>query len=94
MDGNKFDIFCIYSENDEGTLDELVVDIFNKEYEYTGNVDGEELSFNNNCKIKQFKVERNFFDYYCDLLEKAYSGSCYVNEDDYETRKKHIKLGI
>ena len=92
MDGNKFDIFCIYSENDEGTLDELVVDIFNKEYEYTGNVDGEELSFNNNCKIKQFKVERNFFDYYCDLLEKAYSGSCYVNEDDYETRKKQAEF--
>lgn len=94
MNSNKFGIFCIYSENNEGTLDELVADIFNKEYEYTGNVDEEELSFKNDGKIKGFKVDRDFFDYYCNLLEEAYSGSYYVNESDYETRKKHAVLDV
>lgn len=64
------DIFCIYSENDEGTLDELVVDTFNKEYEYTGNVDERELAFVRDGKINGFKVERNFFDYYFQLIDR------------------------
>lgn len=86
------DIFCIYSENDEGTLDELVVDTFNKEYEYTGNVDERELAFVRDGKINGFKVERNFFDYYFQLIDKIYSGEYYVNEGDYESRKRLDEL--
>lgn len=94
MNSRQLDIFCIYSENDEGTLDELTVDVFNKRFDFIGTVDEEELSFKRDNKIKGFKVERDFFDYYCDLLKETYSGSYYVHESDYETRKKHAALDV
>ena len=88
MNSNKFSIFCIYTENNEGTLDELIVDTFNREYSYTGNVDEKELAFHEDGKIKGFKVDRGFFDYYVNLLDKMYAGEYYVNEGDYETRRR------
>lgn len=94
MNSRQLDIFCIYSENDEGTLDELTVDVFNKRFDFIGNVDEEELSSKRDNKIKGFKVERDFFDYYCDLLKETYSGSYFVNESDYETRKKYAALDV
>ena len=88
MDLKNFGVFCIYTENDEGTLDELVADTLNREYEYTGNVDERELSFRRDSRIRGFKVEREFFRYFFSLLERTYCGSNYVNEGDYAARKK------
>lgn len=74
MDSFKYDIFSIYCENDEGTLDELIVDVYNKEYDFNGNVDGEELACKIDSKIKSFLVEKDFFSYYFNLLDRLYSG--------------------
>lgn len=91
MDSFKNDIFSIYCENDEGTLDELIVDVYNKEYDFNGNVDSEELACKSHSKIKSFLVEKDFFSYYFDLLDRLYSGSFYTNEQNYEKRKLEKK---
>lgn len=68
MNIDKFKIFCIYSENEEGTLDELVVDTYNEDYAFTRNTDEEELACRHDPEIKGFRVSRDFFDYYFNLL--------------------------
>lgn len=88
MNIDKFKIFCIYSENEEGTLDELVVDTYNEDYAFTRNTDEEELACRHDPEIKGFRVSRDFFDYYYNLLNNLYSGSFRVRDDDYAARKK------
>lgn len=88
MGSSKFDIFCIYSQNDEGTLDELVIDTYNREYDFTGNVAEEELACRRDQKIAGFMVARDFFDYYYTLLSKIYSGSFSVHDDGHAALKK------
>ena len=61
MQYNKRGAVAVYSKNEEGTCDELVVDLYNRRFEYTGNLEEQELSGKMVGGIKILEVPQEFF---------------------------------
>ena len=83
---------AFYAENDEGLLDELIIDIVEKEYEYNGNLDASDLRNSENPHAKEFYLERKAFDAVYRLVEENYSGTFYCEDKSYADREKYRKM--
>ena len=92
MKGKLKNQIAFYAENDDGLLDELIIDIVEKEYEYNGNLDKRELWEVKNPRAKEFFVEKNILDAIYDLIEGNYSGSRGWEDASYEIRQEEQKL--
>lgn len=88
MDTTNNKVFEIFCKKADGTLEELRVDIFNREFDYTGNLAEEELADRYEKDIAEFEVSEAFFSHYFHLLDGLYRGSFYVEEGDYAARQQ------
>ena len=79
---------AFYADNGEGLLDELVIDIAERRYEYNGNVDARELWQVHNRGAKEICVEPTMLDAILDWVGGEFSGSFSWNEESYEARRK------
>ena len=92
MRGKLKNQIAFYAENDEGLLDELIIDIVEKEYEYNGNLDKRELWSVREGHKKEFLVEKKGLTALYDLLERRYGGTYYCEDKSYEIRQEEEKL--
>lgn len=86
MQYNKRGAIAVYSKNEEGTCDELVVDLYNLRFEYTGNLEEQELRGKTVGGIKIFEVPMEFFRQFCDVVDAQFDGSYYTEEKTYPQR--------
>lgn len=86
MQYNKCGTIAVYSKNEEGTCDELVVDLYNRSFEYTGNLEEQELSGKTVGGIKTFEVPQEFFRQFFDVVDAQFDGSYYTVEKTYSQR--------
>ena len=86
MQYNKRGTVAVYSKNEEGTCDELVVDLYNRRFEYTGNLEEQELSGKTVGGIKTFEVSQEFFRQFFDVMDAQFGGSYYTEEKTYSQR--------
>ena len=86
MQYNKRGTIAVYSKNEEGTCDELVVDLYNRRFEYTGNLEEQELSGQTVGGIKIFEVSQEFFQQLFDVVGTQFGGSYYTLEKTYSQR--------
>lgn len=86
MQYNKRDAVAVYSNNEEGTCDELVVDFYNRRFEYTSHLEERELSGKTIGGIKIFKVPQAFFRQLSNVVAAQFNGSYYVEEKTYPQR--------
>lgn len=63
-------VITFYTDNEDGSFDELTVDIYNRNYDYVSGCKKEHLNIYN-----IFRVERDLFCAYHDIVENLYSGS-------------------
>ena len=86
MQYNKRDAVAVYSNNEEGTCDELIVDFYNRRFEYTSHLEERELSGKTIGGIKIFKVPQAFFRQLSNVVAAQFNGSYYVEEKTYPQR--------
>lgn len=86
MQYNKRGAVAVYSKNEEGTCDELVVDLYNRRFEYTGNLEEQELSGKMVGGIKILEVPQEFFRQLFDVAGTQFAGSYYTEEKTYSQR--------
>ena len=79
----EFDkMIAIYTEKDEGLFEELTIDLYNREYEFVHGCKKEDLGKEHDKKVKEFRVERDFFYALYDIIEcTSYSGADYDARD-------------
>lgn len=70
---------AIYTENEKGSFDELIVDIYNQGYEYISDCNEQMLFKASEKNLKEFHVEQDFFLAFYQTLENNYSGSFSFN---------------
>lgn len=72
---------AFYAANDDGTFDELIVDVYNRHYALTYDVKERYLWKSHDKKAKEFLVERDLFYAYYDIIKHEYSGE--IRDSDY-----------
>lgn len=83
---NKKSKIALYAPNDEDLLDEIVIDFFNKQYDYNGNIDKRELIDTRENSIREFCVDRELFDAVFGVIKHLYGGEYWVEELCYDFR--------
>lgn len=92
MKGKLKNQIAFYAENDEGLLDELIIDIVEKQYEYNGNLDALELWSSENPHAKEFFVEKRLLNAVHRLVEYNYSGTYGFEDKSYAERMQYEKM--
>lgn len=88
----------LYSKNGDGSFNELIVDIYNREYAYAYNFDENKLLKSRETNSNAFLVEQNFLYAYYLIIEKQYSGhynlngNCSINRKEYESEEQKKPL--
>lgn len=74
------DMIAFYMDDGEGTIRELIIDLFNRYFEHVTHVDKKNLRFVHNSKLKEFCVEDKLFYALFDAAEKFCEGGEYGSE--------------
>lgn len=89
MRNDKEKAIAIYTETDDGLFDELVIDVYNRDYRYISDCKKQDLGKSNEEGTEEFYVEADFFYAYFKLIERHYGGS-YLSADDYIDEKQYV----
>lgn len=92
MKKNSKSKIAFYAEKDNGLYDEIILDVFENEYEYNSNIDKRALSYRNGNRLKEFLVNRKVVYAVYDIVDGIYSGSYYFEEKSYEERQSENRL--
>jgi hypothetical protein len=91
MKKSSTDMFAFYTENKYGLFDELIVFMFDRQFEFNGNLDERELLFKNYNKVLEWRISQNMFSALLEIYERYYCGKHYVNDESYEMRQQENK---
>lgn len=85
-------LIAFYVEREDGSVDELIVDLFNKSYEHFEHIDKRDLLSFNNSRVKEYCIDDKLFNAIFDAAENnCDSGEFYYEEQSYEERQLEIK---
>ena len=85
-------MIAIYTEKDEGLFEELTFDLYNREYEFVHGCKKEDLGKEHDKKVKEFRVDRDFFYALYDIIEyTSYSGADYDARDYIDEKQQAIE---
>lgn len=85
---SKQHAIVVYAKNGNGLYDELLVDVYNKHYQYTANIDRRELITTIDREMKGVEVGEAVLNKLYDFFKRIYSGSYYFEELDYDWREE------
>ena len=83
---SKKHTIALYTENADGLFDELVFDVYNRYYQYHGNLDKRELPERRDDYANVCYVDPAAFRAFYDFVESTYDGDFYVEEISYDGR--------
>ncbi len=85
---------AFYAKNEEGMVDELILDLFERDYEYNGNFDERDLWKNHGGNGREFELGLAELKQLFGIVENAfcYQGSTYIEAQSYEERKEAEQL--
>ena len=79
---------AFYAKSEDGTVEELILDLFERDYEYNGNLDERDLWERHGGRGREFQIEFDGFLKLCDTVEKTFRhGSFYTAPKSYEVRQ-------
>ncbi len=80
---------AFYAKSEDGTVEELILDLFERDYEYNGNLDERDLWERHGGRGREFQIEFDGFLKLCDTVEKTFRhGSFYTAPKSYEVRQE------
>ncbi len=91
MSNEKEIVYAVYAENDDGTCDELKIDMRNKSYKYIEGVDKKGIRKGDDKNSKVYLISKEAFCGLFDCINDYYDGSEY-REKDYEIWQREYKL--
>lgn len=81
-------IIAIYKEAEDGTYDELIINIYERSYEYSQHLDRRDLLSYGNGKVKEMCVQEKLFYEMLDVAEKVcMCGTEYYEDYTFEQRQ-------
>lgn len=80
---------AFYTMNEKETMDELILDLFEKDYEYNENLDERDLWERHGGNGRELKIEPAGFNKLLATVENTFGhGSFYTETENYEVRQK------
>lgn len=85
---------AFYAKNEEGTVDELILDLFEREFEYKGNLDERDLWKKHGGSGREFELGHAELKQLFGIVENSscYDGSTYIEAQSYEERQEEERL--
>ncbi|MDE5601489.1 MAG: hypothetical protein K2J16_03220 [Clostridia bacterium] len=79
---------AFYAENESGLYNEIILDLFERDYEYNLNIDKRDLFCRKENRLKEFLVSQQVINAVYDRVDALYnSGSYYWEDKSYEQRQ-------
>lgn len=75
---------AFYAENENGLYDEIILDLFEKEYEYNSDIDKRDLSWRADNRLQEFLISQQAINAVYDRVDKYYNCGSYDFEEDYK----------
>ena len=87
--GEKTHKIAFYAKNEEGTADELILDLFERDYEYNGTLDERDLWERHGGRGREFQIEPAGLITLFSTVENTFGhGSFYTETKSYEVRQE------